>query len=156
MGRNHSMIVMTTYKLKDFLAYPVRYETADDGTVTAYFRDFDGVTQADDAKSIDRVALDWLILSGMVLPKRHEIIPKASAPQAGEKTLEISPTIALKFILRNAMTVKNLRPSDLGRLLGMSSQAINALLDVYREGTRFDSLYKALKVCGCDVSITAS
>ncbi|MDD7441568.1 MAG: hypothetical protein PUG38_02980 [Sutterellaceae bacterium] len=146
---------MTTYNLKDFLAYPVRYETSDDGIVTAYFRDFDGTTQAYDAGSIDRVALDWLVLSGTVLPKRHELIPKASAPQAGEKVLEISPTIALKFILRNAMTSRNLRPSDLGRILGMSSQAINALLDVYREGTRFDSLFKALQACGCEVSITS-
>lgn len=148
---------MMIYKLSDYLAYPVKYETdPKDGVTTAYFRDFDGMTQADDAASIRAVALDWLTLCGLVCPKRHELIPPASAPQEGEETITISATLALKFILRNAMTSKNLRPVDMARLLGMSSQGVNALLDVYREGTRFDALYKALKVCGAEVSVSVS
>lgn len=147
---------MTTYSLNNYLSYPVLYETdPEDGITTAYFRDFDGMTQADEAGSIQAMALDWLVLSGIALPRAHKIIPPASAPQEGEETISISPTLALKFILRNAMTSKNLRPADLGRLLGMSSQSVNALLDVYRDGTRFDTLYKALKVCGAEVTVTA-
>ena len=148
---------MTTYNLNNYLTYPVKYETdPKDGVTTAYFRDFDGMTQADDAESIRAVALDWLTLCGLVCPRRHELIPAASAPQEGEETVTISATLALKFILRNAMTSKNLRPSDMARLLGMSSQGVNALLDVYREGTRFDALYKALKVCGAEVEISVN
>lgn len=145
---------MTTYCLNDYLSYPVRYDTEpEDKITTAYFRDFDGMTQAEDAKAIRRVALDWLTLCGLIYPRNHKIIPPASAPQEGEVTISISPTLALKFILRNAMTSKNLRPADLARLLGMSSQSVNALLDVYRDGTRFDTLYKALKACGAEVSV---
>ena len=147
---------MTTYNVKDYLNYPVKYETYPDGAVTAYFRDFDGATQADSTEEIAEVALDWLTLAGMVVPRSHKLIPAASAPQEGEETISISPTLAMKFILRNAMTEKNLRPSDLARLLGTSSQSINALLDVYRTGTRFDSLYEALRVCGAEVVIEAN
>lgn len=148
---------MTIYKLSDYLTYPVRYSIEEGtGFHLAYFRDFDGMTQADDAESIKKMALDWLTLSGIAFPKAHKFIPPASAPQEGEETITISATLALKFILRNAMTSKNLRPVDMARLLGMSSQGVNALLDVYREGTRFDALYKALKVCGAEVSVSVS
>lgn len=148
---------MTTYNLNDYISYPVRYSVEEEtGFHLAYFRDFDGMTQAKDADSIKNMALDWLVLSGVACPRAHKIIPPASAPQEGEEVIAISPTIALKFILRNAMTSKNLRPADLARLLETTSQAVNALLDVYREGTRFDALYKALKVCGAEVSVSAS
>ena len=145
---------MDKYCIKDYLAYPVRYSfDKEAGVYTAYFRDFDTSTQADEEKDLKRVAEDFLVLSGMVNPRNHEMIPAATKPEDGEEVISISPTLALKFILRNAMTSKNLRPADLARLMGMSTQSVAALLDVYRTGTRFDALYRALEACSAEVTV---
>lgn len=145
-----------TFCLSDFVSYPVRYGIdPETGAYTAYFRDFDSSTCDDDPNGIRDTAKDWLTLAGQTYPRNHAAIPPASLPQADEELIELSPTLALKFVLRNAMTAKNLRPSDLARILGMSSQAVNGLLDVYREGTRFDALYRAIRACGAEITISS-
>lgn len=145
---------MAKYRLNDYMHYPVRYGVdSETNAATAYFRDFDATTSADTSEQISAVAKDWLTLSGMVCPRNHELIPPGSKPQKGEEVISLPPALAAKFVLRNVMTSQNLRPADLARKLGMSSQSVNALLDVYRDGTRFDAIWKALNACGASIEI---
>ena len=111
------------------------------------------MTSADTMEQIPAVAKDWLTLSGLVYPRNHELVPPGSKPQKGEEVISLPPTLAAKFVLRNVMTSQNLRPADLARKLGMSSQSVNALLDVYREGTRFDAIWRAFDACGASVDV---
>lgn len=106
-------------------------------------------------KKIREVAKDWLMLCGALYPHNREIIPAASAVQDGEELVEISPTLALKFILRNVMTERQLSKRALASLLGTSRKSVKKLLDVYDEDTRFDDLFRALAVCGADEEVSA-
>jgi len=128
--------------------YPVRLEDDEDGRFVALSRDVpeamaDGAT-LEEACSEMSGALG-AALAGYSVAERA--LPAPSAREEGELFVPVSPLVAAKLSLRDAMRQAGVRNTELASRLGVSEGAVRRLVDP-DHSSRLDRVVAALNVLG--------
>ncbi len=141
-------------KLSDYRRYPAVFLPDGTGGFTVNVRGLDGAITEGGSEEEAREMAYWAILDYcLALARKREIIPAAPEPRAGDRIIEIPPNIAMKFMLRNVMSVRNYRPADLAKKMDLSTQVMAQVLDFRRKGTRFETLELAFSALGAKVEV---
>jgi antitoxin HicB len=77
----------------------------------------------------------------------REPIPRPSQPARGQRTVELSPTVAAKLSIYQAMRARRMTPEDLSRRLGWEAARLRRLLDLRRR-SRLEDIEAALEAMG--------
>lgn len=135
------------------LAYPARLKRDANGRMTVTFRDLPhALTDGADEAEATREARDCLDEAIASLIDNAEPISAPSAPKRGERLVPVSPLIAGKAALSDAMAREGIKQSALAKRLGITQKAATQLLDP-RYQTRIDGLMRALEAVGVNAAI---
>lgn len=134
--------------------YPATFtEDKKDGGFVVTFRDIpEAITQGDTeeeamamATEVLLDALDWYL-------EERKAIPAPSAPQPGDRLIELPVSVATKVALLNEMLSQHVRPVDLSRKMGRKSQEITRILNL-RHNTKIDTVSEAFKALGKTIEL---
>ena len=135
--------------IKDFMAYPARFEPAEEGGFTVIVSGIDGaISEGDDMKGAKKAAVAVIADMANYLLDEKRPIPPAPAPTKGEMMVHLPIVMALKLVLRNEMLAQKVSLSELARRMGMSAQLLGQTLDLTRTRTSIDALDSAFRAIG--------
>jgi antitoxin HicB len=98
------------------------------------------------AEALERIHDALLVmLAGRM--EDHEPVPRPSRPARGQRTILLSPMVAAKLSVYEAMRVRRWTPDRLRQHLGWEERRLRRLLDL-RRPSRLDDIEAALKVLG--------
>jgi hypothetical protein len=80
-------------------------------------------------------------------PRRLFPIPRPSQPARGQRTVALSPTVAAKLSIYQAMRARRMTTEDLSRRLGWEAARLRRLLDLRRR-SRLEDIEAALEAMG--------
>lgn len=129
-------------------SYPFNVESNGEGGYIASFRDVpEALTEAGSIDELKDMALDALITAIDFYIEDHRQLPEPSAPLDGEMVVTLPPSVVSKVLLLNAMVEYRIRPSDLAKLMGVTRQEVNRVIDLHHT-TKIDTVGKALQALG--------
>ena len=130
------------------LAYPVKFEPDDNGTIIAELPDVPGTMTIGNTErqALERAhgALVAMLAARM---EDHEPIPAPSRPKKGQPIVALVPLIAAKLAIYEAMRRGNITQVELAGRLGCDGRQVRRLLDL-QHNSRLDHLDAALRVLG--------
>jgi antitoxin HicB len=128
--------------------YPAKFEPAEEGGFVVTFRDIpEAITQGDDEEETVAMAKDALITAMDFYFEDKRQGPLPSKLDAGERLVELPPSVASKVLLLNEMVRQNITPSELARRMGTIPQEVNRLVDLGYT-TKIDRVAQALGALG--------
>ena len=135
-------------------SYPFRVESNEEGGYIASFRDVpEALTEAASIDELKEMALDALITAIDFYIEDRRPLPLPSAPLDGEMVVTLPPSVVSKVLLLNVMIQSRIRPSDLAKLMGVSRQEVNRVIDLHHT-TKIDTVGKALQAMGKRLELT--
>jgi len=138
------------------MQYPANFEPAEEGGFVVTFRDIpEAITQGDTEEEALDMALDALISSMDFYFGDKRSVPTPSKAKRGERLIALPPSIAAKVLLLNAMIEQKVTASDLARLLNVTRQEVNRLIDL-QHATKIDQIGKALEVVGKHLELSVA
>jgi antitoxin HicB len=130
------------------MRYPALFSPADEGGFTVTFRDIpEAITEGDTLEEARAAAADALLTAMDFYFEDRRTVPKASKLKSGEELVELPASAWAKILLLNEMIEKKVRPSDLARLLDISPQEVNRLIDL-GHATKIDAVSRAISALG--------
>jgi antitoxin HicB len=129
-------------------AYPVRFREDQNGTVIATVPDVPGAMTVgiDRAEALERIQGALIVMLAARM-EDHESIPRPSVPTRGQRTVMLSPMVAAKLSIYQAMRARRSTRDQLRQRLGWDESHIARLLDLRRR-TRLEDLEAALQALG--------
>jgi antitoxin HicB len=128
--------------------YPAQFEPAPEGGFVVTFRDIpEAITQGDDEAEALEMAEDALITALDFYFEDRRGIPVPSQPTAGERLIELPPSITAKVLLLNELVNQKISQTELARRMGTTKQEVQRLTDL-RHATKIDRLAEALRSVG--------
>jgi antitoxin HicB len=129
-------------------AYPVRFREDQNGTVIATVPDVPGAMTVgiDRAEALERVQGALIVMLAARM-EDHEPIPRPSVPTRGQRTAMLSPMVAAKLSIYQAMRARRSTRDQLRQRLGWDESHIARLLDLRRR-TPLEDLEVALQALG--------
>ena len=141
-------------KLSDYLQYPAEFKQEENGAYFVRVKGIDGAfTQGMNYDDAMNMAIDVIRTMGQEMAKKRIPIPVAPSANEGDVLVRLPVNLALKIMLRNAMTKRNFRPVDLAHKMGLTTQQVAQLLDFERKATRIDTLFDAFQALGSEIDI---
>lgn len=138
------------------MKYPATFTPAEEGGFVVTFRDIpEAITQGDDEAEALAMAADVLLSSMEFYFEDNRQVPQPSAPEPGERLIGLPLSVVAKVLLLNRMIERNVRASDLARLLGVKPQEVNRLIDL-GHSTKIDTLAKAMEAMGGELNLAVS
>ena len=132
--------------------YPVTL-THDNGAVSVTFADIpEAITFGADEEKALLQAIDALETGLSFYVDARKLLPAASKPAAGQKTVRPSALECAKLGVYQAMTEQGIKKSELARRLGWHMPQIDRLFDL-RHASKFDQIEAAANVLGKQVRV---
>ena len=129
-------------------AYPVEFRKDQNGTVIALIPDVPGTMTvgADRAEAFERIhgALVAMLAARL---SDHERIPRPSRPARGQRIATLSPLVAAKVSIHEALSARRKSPEELRHRLGWNEARLRGVLDL-RHRSRFEDVEALLKLLG--------
>jgi antitoxin HicB len=130
--------------------YPIAMVPDDNGTVMVTFPDFpEAATFGDDRDEAIARAADALetVIEAYIRDRRR--IP---TPSAGSETVRLSPLVAAKVQIYNAMQRQQVNKSMLAKRLNVHLPQVDRLLDL-KHGSKIDQLDAAARALGGQIDV---
>lgn len=128
--------------------YPIVLTQDDNNTTLVTFPDFpEAATFGEDKDESLLNAADALRAAVAARMDDREPIPAPSRPQKGQPVVKLSPLVASKVAVYEAMREQGVTKAELARRLGQNPRQIDRLLDV-THASRHDQLDRALQALG--------
>jgi antitoxin HicB len=138
------------------MLYPARLEPAVEGGFVVTFRDIpEAITQGDDETEALAMAEDALVAAMDFYFEDHRTVPQPSPAQAGERLVELPPSVAAKVLLLNAMIDGHISNAELARRMGARPQEVQRIVDL-GHATKIDTLARAARALGKQLEIRLS
>lgn len=135
------------------MKYPAVFTPAEKGGFVVTFRDIpEAITQGDDEVEALNEAQDALVTAMDFYREDHRSVPAPSEARAGERHVALPLSVSAKVLLLNAMIERQVRPSELARLMGVKPQEVNRIMDL-SHATKIDTIAEAMSSMGCDLSL---
>jgi antitoxin HicB len=128
--------------------YPVSFQEDHNGTVIATAQDVPGAMTVGGtrAEALERVEGALIVVLSARIEDR-EPIPRPSQPARGQRTVALSPMVAAKLSIYQAMRARRMTTEDLSRRLGWEAARLPRLLDLRRR-SRLEDIEAALEAMG--------
>ncbi|MDR2075547.1 MAG: type II toxin-antitoxin system HicB family antitoxin [Desulfovibrio sp.] len=137
------------------MKFPVTL-TPDEGGYVVTFPDIpEAVTQGETEEEALRMAREALETALEFYFDDKRAVPTPSAPEHGQRVVELPPSLSAKILLLNEMALQDVRPAELARLMKTSPQEVNRLTNL-RHTTRIDGIDAALRALGRRMEIHLS
>lgn len=148
-------------QLNDYLFYPAILEKEGDAYNVAVKNDGSSSACCDTYYTCGENLEDALFMAqDVILAMSDSLIKDRQKVPSGKVEVKEATHIitlkchqALKIMLRNAMLEERYRPVDICKKMGISSQKLNQILDLYKN-TNLEDLYSIFKVIGRPLQIT--
>ncbi len=135
------------------LAYPASF-TDEDGELIVTFRDIpEALTSGQNEEDAIEEACDALKVAIAGYLKEGKSIPRPSNVARGEHLIPVSPSLAAKAFLSDAMRAKEMTQVDLAVEMGVEPKQVQRILNPDHAST-LASLSKALGAVGLSVTMT--
>lgn len=136
------------------LKFPAHFESDPAGGFVVTFRDIpEAITQGDTLEEAQSMAVDALVTAMDFYVEDRRSVPAPSAAQAGERLVELPPSIAAKIQLLNLCLETHTRPADLARGMGIKPQEVTRVLDL-QHATKIDTLAAAFRALGYEMDVS--
>lgn len=135
--------------------YPAHFEPADEGGFVVTFRDIpEAITQGDTLEEATAAAQDALVTAMDFYFEDGRPIPPASAPQEGERVIDLPPSVYAKILVLNAFLDRKMTRAELARSMGEHPQHVGRIFDLHHS-TKIDTIARALSALGLRLVISA-
>lgn len=119
------------------------------------FRDIpEAITQGDSDEEAMAMAEDVLVSAMDFYFEDRRPVPAPSAPQPGERLVELPASLAAKALLLNEMIAAGISNAELARRMGTRPQEVQRIVDLHH-ATKIDTIAKALGALGRQLEIRA-
>lgn len=137
------------------MKYPATFAPAEEGGFVVTFRDIpEAITQGDDEAEALTEAQDALVTAMDFYFEDNRPVPAPSKARAGERLVALPLSVSAKVLLLNAMIERQVRPSDLARLMGIKPQEVNRIIDL-GHNTKIDTVAEAMAALGGELDVVA-
>src|ERR1035437_5168887 len=128
--------------------YPVSFQEDRNGTIIEVAPDVPGAMTVggNRAEALERVEGALIVVLSARIEDR-EPIPRPSQPARGQRTVALSPMVAAKLSIYQAMRARRVATADLSRRLGWEATRLRGLLDLRRR-SRLEEIEAALEAMG--------
>lgn len=134
--------------------YAIRFEEDSAPGLAMFCRELPELNSySDDRESAISEALDAIETTLSIYVDQRRVIPVASAPEAGEHVVRLPAVTVAKIALWNAMMERDMRKTDLCRLLGVHQAQGDRLVD-FLHTSKIEQLETALKAFDLRLSVT--
>lgn len=135
------------------MKYPATFAPAEEGGFVVTFRDIpEAITQGDDEAEALTEAQDALVTAMDFYFEDNRPVPAPSKARAGERLVGLPLSVSAKVLLLNAMIERQVRPSELARLMGIKPQEVNRIIDL-GHNTKIDTVAEAMTALGRDLDL---
>lgn len=133
--------------------YPAHFEPATEGGFVVTFRDIpEAITQGDTEAEALAMAEDALVSSMDFYFEDRRRVPDPSTLQAGERLVELPPSISAKVLLLNELIDGGISNAELARRMGTRPQEVQRIVDL-GHATKIDTIARALHAVGRKMEI---
>ncbi|MDD2765278.1 MAG: type II toxin-antitoxin system HicB family antitoxin [Opitutaceae bacterium] len=133
--------------------YPAHFEPATEGGFVVTFRDIpEAITQGDTDAEALAMAEDALVSSMDFYFEDRRRVPDPSPLQAGERLVELPPSISAKVLLLNELIDGGISNAELARRMGTRPQEVQRIVDL-GHATKIDTIARALHAVGRQMEI---
>lgn len=129
------------------MRYPVRLQPDGDGWLATFADIPEALTSAPTREEALDMARDALITAMDFYFDEKKAVPLPSRPKAGQDVVELPASLCAKILLLNEMVNQKVRPAELAKRLGTSSQDVNRLVNLHH-ATKVDAINAALSAMG--------
>lgn len=137
------------------MKYPAIFTPTDEGGFVVTFRDIpEAITQGDDEAEALSEAQDALITAMDFYFEDSRPVPAPSKARKGERLIALPLSVSAKVLLLNAMIERQVRPSELARLMGIKPQEVNRIIDL-GHSTKIDTVAEAMAALGGELEVVA-
>jgi len=135
------------------MKYPATFAPTKAGGYVVTFRDIpEAITQGDnEAEALD-MAADALLTAMDFYFEDRRPVPMPSVAVEGELLVDLPPSASAKVLLLNEMLTQKVRPADLARLMSITRQEVNRIIDL-EHATKIDTLATAFKALGRELDL---
>jgi antitoxin HicB len=138
------------------MKYPVRLKAEKEGGYVVTFPDIpEAITQGEDVDDALLHAADALESALDFYFEERRRIPPPSVPKRGQRTVELSPSVAAKVLLLNEMLRQKVRPAELARRIGTTPQEVSRLTNL-RHASKIDRVDAAMRALGKRLVVRAA
>lgn len=137
------------------MKYPALFKLSESGRYIVTFRDIpEAITQGDNEADAHLMAADALLTAMDFYFEDRRPVPAPSAPEEGERLIDLPLSASAKVLLLNEMLAQKVRPADLARLMDIKPQEVNRIINL-GHATKIDTLAAAFKALGRDLDLVA-
>lgn len=134
--------------------YAIRFEADDQPGLAVFCRDLPEYNgYGDNEEHAASEALDVIETALSIYVDQRRAIPKASAPEPGERVIYLPISTVAKIELWNTMMERDMRKADLRKLLGVAQNTSDRLVD-FLHPTKIEALEGALAALGKRLAVT--
>jgi antitoxin HicB len=137
------------------MKYPANFAPAEEGGFVVTFRDIpEAITQGDTEAEAIEMAEDALLTAMDFYFEDDRTVPAPSKARAGERLIALPLSVSAKVLLLNTMIERQVRPSELARLMGVKPQEVNRIIDLGHT-TKIDTVADAMSALGRELDVVA-
>ena len=137
------------------MKYPATFTPAEEGGFVITFRDIpEAITQGDTEAEAIEMAEDALLTAMDFYFEDSRPVPPPSKALKGERMVALPLSVAAKVLLLNTMIERQVRPSELARLMGVKPQEVNRIIDLSHT-TKIDTVADAMSALGRELDVVA-
>lgn len=130
------------------LDYPIILDAQPEGGFVVTFPDVpEAITQGEDEEEALLYAIDALETALSFYMDARKLLPAASKPKRGQRTVRPSALEGAKLGVYQAMTEQGIKKSELARRLGWHMPQVDRLFDL-RHASRLDQIEAAARALG--------
>ena len=135
------------------LDYPVILDAQPEGGFVVTFPDVpEAITQGEDEEEALLYAVDALETALSFYVSDRKMLPVASKPKRGQRTVRPSALEGAKLGVYQAMTEQGIKKAELARRLGWHMPQVDRLFDL-RHASRLDQIEAAARVLGKQLQV---
>ena len=135
------------------MRYPARFEAAEEGGFVVTFRDIpEAITQGDTEEEALAMATDVLTSAMDFYVEDRRAVPLPSEPEAGERLVDLPPSVSAKVLLLNAVIEEGISNAELARRMGTRPQELQRVMDLHHT-TKIDTIATALLAMGKRIEV---
>lgn len=130
------------------MLYHAKLEPAPEGGFVVTFRDIpEAITQGDTEEEALDMASDALLCAMDFYFEDRRSVPTPSAPEAGERAVELPTSVWAKVLVLNQVVESRLSNAELARRMGSRPQEVQRVMDL-KHATKIDKLDSVLRAIG--------